>query len=685
MKDVQCIEPEVVGQRSLFDYAALGVENSVIIQQRTSEIKSLVKRVASDIVEIGGKLADVRARLKDGKKDGKDGKFKVWLETEFPEWSQRTAYNYLAVWEKYGSADFAIDGIAPSALYLLSAPSTPEASREMAKQLVRAGHKVSRSTAEELVRQTKPKKLKQAEPIEPREIEEEDYVTGEFRHSSDVAVDDDLHETASTAIRVYVEQAELDEMNRINACRKISDGDPVEFYEIYGLDDSPVVVITSSLSSGAEGVIRAGGWRIVPEKDAQDVTKPERGELERRSYIGTRVNVGTRKKTNWWVIVGPEYEFNRNSAKDEAKAADVQTCRVCGCTATDCRQCVERTGNPCHWVAKNLCSACVAEPIKVLVSQEELDEMDRANACEQIDQGAPVRIIHRADESFVITESAFSSHGPRCTSAVGWLVKPESEAEGVTKREHPADLLDEADEFAESYIGVRINAGSKAQPEWWVVVGPAYEFTLNVTPEPVKKQEPKGLPPGWKFDENTRRYPGGFKAVNLEANLRTLTFVKEEQAIDSAHEIEVARKEGLLGLTGRGLFSQDEAPEEGITPAVVEAETTASTTAPTIERPAAWFKTRIEINITLMPGADAGTRKVMHKVRAGDDDKDVPFVELTTGEDDLLGALPEPTLRCFEKALADFIKKEAAKLAAKSTAQSKSQPAKTKKAKGGKN
>jgi len=33
-------------------------------------------------------------------------------------------------------------------------------------------------------------------------------------------------------------------------------------------------------------------------------------------------------------------------------------CRICGCTEGDCRQCVEKTGKPCHWVEEDLCSAC---------------------------------------------------------------------------------------------------------------------------------------------------------------------------------------------------------------------------------------------------------------------------------------------------------------------------------------
>jgi ParB family transcriptional regulator, chromosome partitioning protein len=39
----------------------------------------------------------------------------------------------------------------------------------------------------------------------------------------------------------------------------------------------------------------------------------------------------------------------------------VGVCRVCGCTDDDCRQCIEKTGVPCHWVEPDLCSACAGE------------------------------------------------------------------------------------------------------------------------------------------------------------------------------------------------------------------------------------------------------------------------------------------------------------------------------------
>ena len=41
-----------------------------------------------------------------------------------------------------------------------------------------------------------------------------------------------------------------------------------------------------------------------------------------------------------------------------AKGLDEVPCRVCGCTDDDCSACVERTGVPCYWVERDLCSAC---------------------------------------------------------------------------------------------------------------------------------------------------------------------------------------------------------------------------------------------------------------------------------------------------------------------------------------
>ncbi len=52
---------------------------------------------------------------------------------------------------------------------------------------------------------------------------------------------------------------------------------------------------------------------------------------------------------------GADQTLVRPAAMD---TAEIRACRVCGCTDDDCSGCVERTGEPCHWVETDLCSAC---------------------------------------------------------------------------------------------------------------------------------------------------------------------------------------------------------------------------------------------------------------------------------------------------------------------------------------
>ena len=42
----------------------------------------------------------------------------------------------------------------------------------------------------------------------------------------------------------------------------------------------------------------------------------------------------------------------------------IRECRVCGCTEDNCKQCVKKTGEPCHWVEWDLCSACITKQKK---------------------------------------------------------------------------------------------------------------------------------------------------------------------------------------------------------------------------------------------------------------------------------------------------------------------------------
>lgn len=158
---------EIEIKKSLFDYASLNAEARIVVQQRAGEIKSLAKRVAADIVEIGGKLAEVKDRV------GGNGKFTAWLESELG-WSERTGGNFIAVYQKFSSANFALENIATSALYLLAAPSTPAEAVEAAQQLADQGERVTHGTAKQLVERAKarrPRQVALVDPIGPAPVE----------------------------------------------------------------------------------------------------------------------------------------------------------------------------------------------------------------------------------------------------------------------------------------------------------------------------------------------------------------------------------------------------------------------------------------------------------------------------------------------------------------------------------
>jgi hypothetical protein len=151
----------MIDQLTLFDYAALDSETRIVVQQRTTEIKALMKRAASDIIEIGQKLIEVKSRLGHGRFGG-------WLVAEF-DWSDRTARQFMLVADRFKSANFSDLQIAPSALYLLAAPSTPESAREEAIARAEEGETITHGLARGIIHDHR-------EPAAPYP-DEEDFLT----------------------------------------------------------------------------------------------------------------------------------------------------------------------------------------------------------------------------------------------------------------------------------------------------------------------------------------------------------------------------------------------------------------------------------------------------------------------------------------------------------------------------
>lgn len=130
-------------QIAQFDYQQLDTETRIAIQQRTGEIKALMKRTAQDIIEIGQKLIEVKERLGHGG-------FGAWLETEFG-WGTTTAWRFMNVAEKFSNLEN-LPNFAPSTLYLLAEPSTPDEARREVIDRAQTGERITHTKAKEIVR-----------------------------------------------------------------------------------------------------------------------------------------------------------------------------------------------------------------------------------------------------------------------------------------------------------------------------------------------------------------------------------------------------------------------------------------------------------------------------------------------------------------------------------------------------
>lgn len=129
-----------------FQYRQLNSKTRAIVWQRTTEIKSLIRLTAENIIAIGQKLIEVKNQLEHGN-------FQAWLQSEF-EWSEQTARQFMQVYrwsQTIENKNFVFSNLATSALYLLAAPSTSLQAKQKILYLVEAGEKVTYSRARDIV------------------------------------------------------------------------------------------------------------------------------------------------------------------------------------------------------------------------------------------------------------------------------------------------------------------------------------------------------------------------------------------------------------------------------------------------------------------------------------------------------------------------------------------------------
>lgn len=88
-------EQPSTSEEQSFDYAILSPKTRIVVQQHADEIKTLMRRTAEGVINIGQKLLDAKEQLGHGN-------FEVWLRAEF-NWGQWTARKFMQVAKQFKS------------------------------------------------------------------------------------------------------------------------------------------------------------------------------------------------------------------------------------------------------------------------------------------------------------------------------------------------------------------------------------------------------------------------------------------------------------------------------------------------------------------------------------------------------------------------------------------------------
>lgn len=142
---MKIVREEGPGRSQGFDYCTLSPDAAGKARASADRIRERLRRTLEDIIQVGFDLAKVKAVLGHGS-------FYRWLADEFG-WTERTAENYMAVAERFGSNSEIISDltILPTAAYLLARPSVPQEARDAAVRRARKGELITLARAQEIV------------------------------------------------------------------------------------------------------------------------------------------------------------------------------------------------------------------------------------------------------------------------------------------------------------------------------------------------------------------------------------------------------------------------------------------------------------------------------------------------------------------------------------------------------
>ena len=146
-----------------FDYSSFDDETVSFVQEKTKEIRRLLRRSSQDIIDIGSYLIEVKNKLGHGN-------FYNWLDAEF-DWSYTSAGRFMSVANRFKSFSVGDLDIMPTALYELASSSVPEEAVTEAFELAQAGQVLDQKTAKAIKAKYKALKEQTESIVQPQNIE----------------------------------------------------------------------------------------------------------------------------------------------------------------------------------------------------------------------------------------------------------------------------------------------------------------------------------------------------------------------------------------------------------------------------------------------------------------------------------------------------------------------------------
>jgi hypothetical protein len=144
-----------------FDYSPLEAKVAEKVRASAEAIRQQLQNTLVSAIKIGQELLAV-------KKDLEHGQFLLWLQAEF-RWSQRAAYNFMSVAERFELATVANLPIQPSAAYLLAGPTVSDEVRQVVIEKARAGDEINTAVVKEVIAEAKKKRKPRRRKAVPTE------------------------------------------------------------------------------------------------------------------------------------------------------------------------------------------------------------------------------------------------------------------------------------------------------------------------------------------------------------------------------------------------------------------------------------------------------------------------------------------------------------------------------------